>query len=136
MMAVFYGERPQVRPASHMDTHTWHQHPGTLCPGNKVWPRPCHAQCAAQSEAHDSQRERQRQRERGRQRVRVGAQPFHVKDPQNYLYLAAERTDISKYVVPGSPQNQIFELQTFTVTYLMICRFCTHFHNYSKIAAL
>ena len=37
--------------------------------------------------------------------------PFHVKDPQNYMYLATDVTDpISKYY---NPQEAKFELQMF-----------------------
>ena len=39
---------------------------------------------------------------------------FHVKDPQNYMYLAAD-LHLEKGMFQGPPEAEIFESQTFAL---------------------
>ena len=59
--------------------------------------------------------------------------PFHVKDPQNDMYLATD-PHLKIFSSRDHPEAK-FELQTFALKYIY-SKICTHFHDFSKIADL
>ena len=64
----------------------------------------------------------------------VVLKPFHVKDPQNDMYLATDPH--LKIFCSRDPPEAKFELQNVRLKNTYILKICTHFHDFSKTADL